>query len=167
MLGVTALIALRVIEPARAREAVDWSVLLVIGAALGPGQAMEASGTADLVASGIVDLTASYGSRAVLAGVVVATALLTEIITNNGVVAIMFPIVISVAQTLGVEPRALFVSVTLAGSMSLMTPIGYQTNLMVYGPGNHRFTDFFRVGAPLQVVLWFVVIMLAPIVWPL
>ena len=152
MLGVTALIALRVIEPARAREAVDWSVLLVIGAALGPGQAMEASGTADLVASGIVDLTASYGSRAVLAGVVVA---------------IMFPIVISVAQTLGVEPRALFVSVTLAGSMSLMTPIGYQTNLMVYGPGNHRFTDFFRVGAPLQVVLWFVVIMLAPIVWPL
>jgi len=167
MLGVTALIALRVIEPARARESVDWSVLLVIGAALGLGQAMEASGTADLVGGGIVDLTASYGSRVVLAGVVVATALLTEIITNNGAVAIMFPIVISVAQTLGVEPRALFVSVTLAGSMSLMTPIGYQTNLMVYGPGNYRFTDFFRVGAPLQVVLWVVVIALAPIVWPL
>ena len=167
MLGVTALITLRVIEPARAREAVDWSVLLVIGAALGLGQAMEASGTADLVAGGIVDLTASYGSRAVLAGVVVATALLTEIITNNGAVAIMFPIVISVAHTLGVEPRALFVSVTLAGSMSLMTPIGYQTNLMVYGPGNYRFTDFFRVGAPLQVVLWTVVIVLAPIVWPM
>ncbi len=167
MLGVTALIALRVIEPARAREAVDWSVLLVIGAALGLGQAMESSGTADLVAGAIVDLTASYGSRAVLAGVVVATAMLTEIITNNGAVAIMFPIVISVAQTLGVEPRALFISVTLAGSMSLMTPIGYQTNLMVYGPGNYRFTDFFRVGAPLQVVLWVVVIVLAPIVWPM
>lgn len=167
MLGVTALIALRVIEPARAREAVDWSVLLVIGAALGLGQAMEASGTADLVGGGIVDLTASYGSRAVLVGVVVATALLTEIITNNGAVAIMFPIAISVAQTLGVEPRALFISVTLAGSMSLMTPIGYQTNLMVYGPGNYRFTDFFRVGAPLQVVLWIVVVVLAPIVWPM
>lgn len=167
MLGVTALVALGVIEPARAREAVDWSVLLVIGAALGLGQAMEASGTADLIGRGIVDLTASFGSRMVLAGVVVATALLTEIITNNGAVAIMFPIVISVAQTLGVEPRALFISVTLAGSMSLMTPIGYQTNLMVYGPGNYRFTDFFRVGAPLQVVLWVVVIALAPIVWPL
>jgi di/tricarboxylate transporter len=167
MLGVTALIALRVIEAAKAREAVDWSVLLVIGAALGLGQAMEASGTAELVGGGIVDLTAAYGSRAVLAGVVVATALLTEIITNNGAVAIMFPIVISVAHTLGVEPRALFISVTLAGSMSLMTPIGYQTNLMVYGPGNYRFTDFFRVGAPLQVVLWAVVIVLAPIVWPM
>ncbi len=167
MLGVTALIALRVIEPGKAREAVDWSVLLVIGAALGLGQAMEASGTADLVGGAIVDLTAAYGSRAVLAGFVIATALLTEIITNNGAVAIMFPIVISAAQALGVDPRALFVSVTLAGSMSLMTPIGYQTNLMVYGPGNYRFTDFFRVGAPLQVVLWIVVIVLAPIVWPM
>ncbi len=167
MLGVTALIVLRTIEPARAREAIDWSVLLVIGAALGLGRAVETSGTADLVGNGIVDLTASYGSRAVLAGFVVATALLTEIITNNGAVAIMFPIVISVSQTLGVDPRALFVSVTLAGSMSLMTPIGYQTNLMVYGPGNYRFTDFFRVGAPLQLVLWVVVIMLAPVVWPM
>jgi di/tricarboxylate transporter len=167
MLGVTALVVARVIEPGKAREAVDWSVLLVIGAALGLGQAMDASGTAELVGGGIVNLTEAYGSRAVLAGIVVATALLTEIVTNNGAVAIMFPIVVSVAQTLGIDPRALFISVTLAGSMSLMTPIGYQTNLMVYGPGNYRFTDFFRVGAPLQAVLWVVVIVLAPIVWPM
>lgn len=167
MLGVTALFALGTIDPGQAREAVDWSVLLVIGAALGLGQALEASGLAELVSSGIVDLTAAYGSRAVLAGVVLATALLTEIITNNGAVALMFPIVVAIAGTQGFDPRALFISMTVAGSLSLLTPIGYQTNLMVYGPGNYRFTDFFRVGAPLAVVLWVVVIVFAPIVWPM
>jgi di/tricarboxylate transporter len=167
MLGVMALLATGVVEPGEARDAVDWSVLLVIGAALGLGQAMEASGTADLLGTWIVDLTAPYGARAVVAGVVISTALLTETITNNGAVALMFPVVTAVAQSQGFEPRGLVVAMTLAGSLSFMTPIGYQTNLMVYGPGNYRFTDFFRVGAPLGLMLWIVLIAGAPIIWPL
>ncbi len=167
MLGVIVLVAFDVVDPGQAREAVDWSVLLVIGAALGLAQALEASGLAETVSRGLVDLTAAHGPRAVLAGVVLSTALLTEIITNNGAVALMFPVVAALAGTQGLEPRALFVSLTVAGSLSLLTPIGYQTNLMVYGPGNYRFTDFFRVGGPLAVVLWIVVIALAPILWPM
>lgn len=166
-LGAMALISTGVINAGEAREAVDWSVLLVIGAALGMGRAMEASGAAELVGRGIVHYTAALGPVGVLVGVVFSTTLLTQIITNNGAVALMFPIVISVTESLGAEPRALIIGMTLAGSMSLLTPIGYQTNLMVYGPGNYTFGDFFRVGGPLQVVVWIVIILITPLMWPL
>jgi di/tricarboxylate transporter len=79
----------------------------------------------------------------------------------------MFPIAMSVAETQGYEARGMFIAITLIASMSFLTPIGYQTNLMVYGPGNYKFTDFFRVGFPLQVTMWTVVIILAPVIWPL
>ncbi|MDZ7718657.1 MAG: SLC13 family permease [Balneolaceae bacterium] len=167
LIGVATLFAFNVIEPGEARKSVDWTVLIVIGAALGLGKAMEVSGTADLIGFWMIDLTSEYGNWVLLAGIVLVTALLTEIITNNGAVAIMFPIVLSVAGSMDIDPRAMFIAVTLAASMSLISPIGYQTNLMVYGPGNYRFTDFFRVGFPLQIILWTVVILLAPVIWPL
>ncbi|MDZ7691725.1 MAG: SLC13 family permease [Balneolaceae bacterium] len=166
ILGVAVLIAFEVIEPGEAKEAVDWTVLIVIGAALGLGKAMEVSGAAELISNGIVQLTETYGPRAMLAGLVITTAILTETITNNGAIALMFPIAISMAQAQGLEPRPFVVSITLVSSMALLTPIGYQTNLMVYGPGNYKFTDFFKVGFPLAVVLWIVVITLAPVIWP-
>lgn len=167
ILGVAVLLVFNVIEPGEAREAVDWRVLIVIGAALGLGKAMEVSGTAEMIGDGMVDLTRMYGHRVVLAGLVISTAILTELITNNGAIALIFPITLSVAQSQGIDPRAFIVSITLVSSMALLTPIGYQTNLMVYGPGNYKFTDFFRVGFPLAVVLWTVVIFLAPMIWPL
>ncbi|MDX1640397.1 MAG: SLC13 family permease [Balneolaceae bacterium] len=167
ILGVAILLSFNVIKAGEARKSVDWTVLIVIGAAIGLGSAMEVSGTAELIGSWMVDLTSAYGDRAVLAGVVIVTGLLTEIITNNGAVALMFPIVLSVAETQGIEARGLFIAITLVASMSLITPIGYQTNLMVYGPGNYRFTDFFKVGFPLEITLWTMVIILVPIFWPM
>ncbi|MDZ7659993.1 SLC13 family permease [Fodinibius sp.] len=167
ILGVAVLLAFNVIDPGDAKESIDWTVLIVIGAALGLGKAMEVSGTAELIGNGILSLTSDYGPRIILAGLVLATALLTETITNNGAIALMFPIALSVAQSQGLEPRAFIVSITLVSSMALLTPIGYQTNLMVYGPGNYKFTDFTRVGFPLAIVLWITVIILAPIIWPL
>lgn len=167
IMGVVILLAFGVIEAGEARESVDWTVLIVIGAALGLGSAMEQSGAAEIIASWLVEFTSIYGPRAVLAGVVITTVILTEIITNNGAVALMFPIVLSVAEAQGFEARGLFIAMTIAASMSLITPIGYQTNLMVYGPGNYKFTDFFKVGFPLQVILWAIVIALAPIIWPM
>lgn len=167
ILGVALLLAFNVIEAGEARKSVDWTVLIVIGAALGLGRAMEVSGTADLIGTWMVDLTVAYGPYAVVAGVVLTTAITTEIITNNGAVALMFPIVLSVAETQGFEARGLVIAVTLAASMSMLTPIGYQTNLMVYGPGNYRFTDFFKTGFPLQVTLWTVIVILTPLLWPL
>ncbi|MDR8394344.1 SLC13 family permease [Aliifodinibius sp. S!AR15-10] len=167
ILGVAVLLSFNVIKAGEARKSVDWTVLIVIGAAIGLGKAMEVSGTAELIARWMVDLTSAYGHRTVLAGVVIVTGLLTEIITNNGAVALMFPIALSVAETQGVEARGLFIAITLVASMSLITPIGYQTNLMVYGPGNYRFTDFFKVGFPLELTLWTLVIILVPIFWPM
>lgn len=167
ILGVAVLLAFGVIETGEARGAVDWTVLIVIGAALGLGKAMEVSGAAEMIGNGMVNLTAAYGPRALLAGLVIVTAILTETITNNGAIALMFPIALSVAQSQGLEPRAFIVGITLVSSMALLTPIGYQTNLMIYGPGNYKFTDFFKVGFPLAVVLWIMVIILAPIIWPM
>jgi di/tricarboxylate transporter len=167
ILGVAILMAFNVIEPGEAKGSVDWTVLIVIGAALGLGKAMEVSGAAEMIGDGMVGLTSDYGPRVVLAGLVITTALLTETITNNGAIALMFPIALSIAQSQGFEPRAFIVSITLVSSMALLTPIGYQTNLMVYGPGNYKFTDFFKVGFPLAVILWILVITLAPIIWPL
>lgn len=167
ILGVAVLLSFNVIKAGEARKSVDWTVLIVIGAAIGLGKAMEVSGTAELIGQGMVDLTSAYGHRAVLAGVVIVTGLLTEIITNNGAVALMFPIALSVAESQGIEARGLFIAITLVASMSLITPIGYQTNLMVYGPGNYRFTDFFKVGFLLELTLWTLVIILVPIFWPM
>ena len=130
-------------------------------------KAREVSGAAVLIGQGMVQLTRAYGPRTVLTAVVIGTVILTEVITNNGAVALMFPIALSVAETQGIEARDLVIGITLAASMSLITPIGYQTNLMVYGPGNYKFTDFFKVGFPLQVTLWIVVIILTPIIWPM
>lgn len=165
VLGVAVLLAFNVIEAGEARKSVDWTVLIVIGSALGLGRAMEASGAAVTIAEGLLNLISSYGPHAILAGVVIVTVILTEAITNNGAVALMFPVALSVAETQGMAARPLLIAITLAASMSLLTPIGYQTNLMVYGPGNYKFTDFFKVGFSLQVVLWLVVIFLTPLIW--
>lgn len=167
ILGVAILMAFNVIEPGNAKESIDWTVLIVIGAALGLGKAMEVSGAAEMIGSGMVELTSNYGPRVLLGGLIITTALLTETITNNGAIALMFPIALSIAQSQGIEPRAFIASITLVSSMALLTPIGYQTNLMVYGPGNYKFTDFFKVGFPLAIILWIMVIILAPIIWPL
>jgi di/tricarboxylate transporter len=167
ILGVAILLSFNVIKAGEARKSVDWTVLIVIGAAIGLGKAMEVSGTAELIGQWMVDLTSVYGDRVVLAGIVIVTGLLTEVITNNGAVALMFPIALSVAETQGIEARGLFIAITLVASMSLITPIGYQTNLMVYGPGNYKFTDFFKVGFLLELTLWTLVIILVPIFWPM
>jgi di/tricarboxylate transporter len=167
VLGVAILLATNVIEPGEARKSVDWSVLIVIGAALGLGKAMEESGLATAIAHQVIDVAKVFGHYGILAGIIIITAILTQVITNNGAAALMFPIGLSVAQSHGVDPRSIFICITLSASMAFLTPIGYQTNLMVYGPGNYRFADFFKVGFPLQVLIWVVMILLAPVIWVL
>ncbi|MFB6271791.1 MAG: SLC13 family permease [Salinibacter sp.] len=166
-LGALVLVGAGILTPGRAREAVDWNVLIVIGAALGLGQAMEASGAAQMLGQAIVEATKPFGPYGMLAGMILGTAVLTNIVTNNGAVALMFPIALSVVESQGLAPRAFMVSITLAASMAFSTPIGYQANLMVYGPGNYRFLDFTRVGGLLQVLLWIVLVLVAPLVWPM
>ncbi len=167
LIGAIAVVALGYLSPGEARDAVDWSVLIVIGASLGLGAAMEASGSARLLGSAIVEASGTFGHHGLLAGLFAATMVLTGMITNNAAAAIMFPIALSMAEAQAVDPRPLFVAVTIAASLALWTPLGYQTNLMVWGPGNYRFGDFTRLGLPLQLALAVVAVVVIPLAWPL
>lgn len=165
LLGALVLLVAGIISAPRAREAIDWQVLVVIGAALGLSEAMTASGAAELVGSAILEATRSLGPYGVLAGVIVGTSVLTELITNNGAVALFFPIAFSVGESMGIDPMPLIVGMTVAGSMSMATPLGYQTNLMVYSAGDYRFVDFPRAGIPLQLALMTVAVAVIPFFW--
>lgn len=148
-----------------ARNRIDWSVLVVIGAALGLGEAMSRSGAAGSVAAWWIGLAGEHPWVALLA-VYAITSLFTELITNNAAAVLVFPIAEATAQSLGVSVWPFAAVVMMAASASFATPIGYQTNLMVYGPGGYRFSDYFRIGAPLNVLLGAVAVLLAPLIWP-
>jgi di/tricarboxylate transporter len=150
---------------AEARNAIDWPVLIVIGAALGLGVGIERSGAAELLAGSVLGI-AGGNPYLTLIGVYLVTWMLTEILTNNAAVALMFPIAISAAQQLEVNLLPFVMVLMIAGSASFATPIGYQTNLMVYGPGGYRFTDYTRIGIPMTLLVGSTALLLAPRVWP-
>ena len=122
---------------------------------------------AQSVAMAIVNATAGYGPLAALAASYLFAALLTGLITNNAVAVLMFPVFLDTARLCHADSRPFLMALTLAASASLMTPIGYQTNMLVYGPGGYRFMDFVRIGAPLTLILWGVAVVLIPIFWRL
>ncbi len=151
LVGVMALVAFGVLTPGEARSAVDLDVLLVIAGAFGLGEAIQRTGLAAAVAGGAIGLSAPLGDRGALLGVVLATVVLTELITNNAAAALMFPVGVATAGGLGLDPRPFALAIAIAASASFLTPIGYQTNTMVYGPGGYRFGDYVRLGLPLTV----------------
>ncbi|WP_415383227.1 SLC13 family permease [Halosimplex sp. TS25] len=151
--GVVAMLFSGILRPADAYEAVDWDVIFLLAGVIPLGVAFEASGTADLIATGIVGASAVLPPIAMLATFYLGTAIVTEMVSNNASIVLMLPIAIEVAGQLGVNAFAFALAVTFAASTPLLSPVGYQTNLMVYGPGGYKFTDFARVGAPLQLVL--------------
>lgn len=151
--------------PNRALQSIEWSVLLVIAAALGISEAMEVTGAAAAIAATFLSVAGSnpFVALAVVYGV---TSLLTEMITNNAAAALMFPVALSVSEGLGVSYMPFIIAIMIAASASFSTPIGYQTNLMVYGPGGYKFTDFMRIGIPLNLLFWSLTVCLAPLVYP-
>ena len=158
LVGAVALVALGVLSPAEARGAVDLDVLLVIAGSFGLGEAILKTGLARDLAHGLVALTNGLGPRGVLLGLVLATVLLDEVVTNNASAALMFPIALAAATEIGANPRPFALAITVAASCSFLTPIGYQTNTMVYGPGGYRFGDYARLGAPLAAVVVAVIV---------
>jgi di/tricarboxylate transporter len=148
-----------------ARRSVDWQVLTVIAAAIGLGNALESTGAAAAVASGWLSIVGDSPLLA-LAAVYVLTSVLSAFITNNGAAVLLFPFAIATAATLGVSDRPFVIAIMMAASASFATPIGYQTNLMVYGPGGYRFSDYLRLGVPLTVLLAAVSLIVVPRVWP-
>ncbi len=141
-----------VLTPREAREAVDFSVLITIGAAFGLGAALDEAGLAEDLADGIVTGFDFLGDAGVVLGIVIATMLLTELITNVAAVALVFPVALEAAAQSGLDPRTLALGVAVAASASFLTPIGYQTNTMVYGPGRYRFADYLRLGVPMSIL---------------
>ncbi len=147
------------------RRSVDISLLLVIGSALGLGKALETSGAAATIAEAIINF-AGGNERAVLVALYLVTMIFTELITNNAAAVLMFPIALASAKKLGVDdPRPLIVAVMIAASAAFVTPFGYQTNLMVYGPGGYKYSDYVRFGLPLGLLFMTICVILVPLIW--
>ena len=160
------MVATRCIRVADARRSVDWQTLLTIAAAFGLGKALVNSGLVPAVAKLFVSTMQGLGPHAYLAGVYMMTTIFTETVTNNAAAALIFPFALAIAGQAGANPRPFAMAVAFAASASFITPLGYQTNLMIYGPGGYRFTDFVRVGLPLNLILLTCATILIPLVWP-
>ncbi|MEM1297399.1 MAG: SLC13 family permease, partial [Verrucomicrobiota bacterium] len=154
------------IDTQDAYEAVEWRVIFMIFGMLGLGLCLQEVQIADILAGYTVDTFGKAGPYVVLGAMYLLAAVLTELISNNAVAALLTPIAIGVAIALGVDSRPFVIAVMFASSASFVTPIGYQTNTYVYGAGGYKFTDFSRIGLPLAIILWLVASFAIPVLWP-
>ncbi|MCH2061828.1 MAG: SLC13 family permease [Verrucomicrobiales bacterium] len=166
LLAALAMLATRCLDPADAYNAVSWNIIFLIIGMLGVGKAMEVTGGAQLMADGVMAVFGESSPVVVLAAVYLLSSILTELISNNAVAVLLTPIIISIALALGVDARPFIVAMMFGCSASFATPIGYQTNTYVYGAGGYKFSDFLRVGVPLNLILWLVATWLIPKFWP-
>jgi di/tricarboxylate transporter len=161
-----ALVLLRLVSLRSAYDAVEWPVLILLGAMLPVGEALETTGGAGLIADGVIALSRSFPPAAALALVLVATMCLSDIVNNAAAAVVMAPIGLAVADGLGASPDPFLMAVAIGASCAFLTPIGHQSNTLVMGPGGYRFSDYWRVGLPLEVVVAAVALPLLLLVWP-
>ncbi|MEM8665955.1 MAG: SLC13 family permease [Planctomycetota bacterium] len=164
LLAFMAMVGFRCCTTTEARRSVDWSIVIVIGSAIGIGTAMEKSGAATVLANGLLGLAGNDPMYA-LAAIFVATMVCTELITNNAAAVLMFPIALKAASAMNCTSTPFVIAVMIAASASFLTPFGYQTNMMVYGVGGYRLTDYIRFGLPLSLIVLIVTLLLVPRVW--
>jgi len=167
IIGAAVVLATRCLDVEDAYKAVDWKILSLIFGMLAISVAMDKVGLVELIVSSVVTLTPWAGPLFMLSFIYLFTSILTEVLSNNAVAVLVTPIAIGLAQQLGVDPRAFVVAVMFAASASFATPIGYQTNTFVYTAGGYRFSDFLKVGIPLNLLLWGAATLVIPWFWPL
>jgi di/tricarboxylate transporter len=167
LLGVAVVLVTRVLDADEAFSLIDAQLMALIFAMLAIGIALEESGAVRLIVEAIAPQLVGLPAWAVLLTVYLITTTLTEVVTNNAVAVVVTPIAIALGQNLGVDPRPLVVAVMVAASASFATPIGYQTNTLVYGPGGYKFVDFIRIGVPMNLVIGVTACLLIPLFWPL
>jgi di/tricarboxylate transporter len=165
LVGALAMVLTGCLKPDEAVQAIDWRLLVMLGAMLGLGIAMETTGAARWLTVNLVGALGALGPIVVLAGFYLLTSLLTEVMSNNATAVLMAALAIEVAAALGVDARPFLFAVAYAASASFMTPIGYQTNTMVFGVGQYQFGDFVRVGLPLNLLFWILATLLIPRFW--
>lgn len=166
LVGVVLLLASRTVKVQRVYRSVQWSVFFLLAATIPLGLAVEKSGLADQLGGWLATHGAAAGPWIALSLLYLATMILTELLSNASTAVLMVPVALSTASALGVDPKPLVMAVTFAASNGFVTPIGYQTNAMVYGAGNYRFTDFLKAGIPLNLLFWILSSFLLPVLWP-
>lgn len=170
LLAFIILLIARVLTPNEAYHAVRWQVIVMIAAMIPLGHVIQTSGTAEWIGTGMISLIGvlpeGTQSMALLSAVYLITMLLTETSSNAVTAIIMTPIAMTVAGKMGLDPRPFIFAICFAASASFVTPVGYQTNLMVFGPGGYRFTDYMKIGIPLSLTLWIAASLLIPVIWP-
>lgn len=166
IIGCLLMVVTGCLKPQEAYKSINWKVIFLLAGVLSMGVALEKTGAADLLAGFLIGTVGQYGNRALLGAFFLLTLLLTNFMSNNATAALLAPIDIITAQSIGISAKPLLMAVTYAASLSLMTPVGYQTNAMIYGPGNYRFYDYFKVGAPLDLVFVLLGTWLIPLIFP-
>ncbi len=171
LVGALVLLWSKIVTPREAYGSIDWQVLLMLYGLLGLGMAMQSTGTAKWLAESMVTMAEGFVAPdwmplVMLWSVFLLTVLLTEVLSNNATAVMMVPIVVTLSHSLGVSHWPFVMAVTVAASTAFALPMGYQTHMMVYGPGGFKFSDFLRVGIPLNIFCWIISCLLIPIIWP-
>ena len=159
------LIWMKIMPHQKYTKAISWDVLITIACAFAISKAMQNSGAAEAIARTTINFSKAFGPLGVLAALYIITTIFTEIITNNAAAALVFPIALAASQQLGVNPKPFFVAIAIAASASFSTPVGYQTNLIVQAIGNYKFTDYLKIGLPLNLLAFLLSMLLIPYFW--
>ncbi|MDZ4184805.1 MAG: SLC13 family permease, partial [Desulfuromonadales bacterium] len=166
IVGCILMVLTRCINLEEAYHSINWQVIFLLAGVLTLGTALEKTGAARLLGNVLVENVGVWGPVALVSAFYLTTSLLTEMMSNNATAALLAPIAIAAAEGLNIDSRPLLMAITFAASASFMTPVGYQTNTLIYGPGQFRYADFLRVGTPLNILFWILATIFIPQFWP-